>query len=408
MPTRPVIGAVALGALLVFVSGVTVGALVAADGTGDDEGSGSAPDGTTATAEGLRAEPAPPVSIAPAPPMEVVPQGDPERGSRPGSPLDDLPAGVTVLTDFGQRPDWSPDGREIAFLDNSPLGEVWIVEAATGATRSLTDRFEHRGFSRAAFLSNGDLLLCGPTSGPAPTSERPEAGRFTGVLSVLRAPFDEPPQPLGIPCWEGIATARTSMRIAWNRSDIDYTDSDLVDRVVNGITEVWTGEIRDVDGRATVVNAHKVLDRDAFGSLAVFEVQAFRPPDEYELLLTAYAYQGGEVIGLDLDTGVVRNYSNSSAYEEAEGVAPGGDAIYVERDTAYEGVDPGALDIWRLGLPDSSDPTWERVTFLNRYAPYYASNPSVAPDGRTLAFQLSIDGEVEGQGEGILLLDLTR
>ena len=234
------------------------------------------------------------------------------------------------------------------FLDNSPLGDVWTVEAATGATRNLTDRFEHRGFSRAAYLSNGDLLLCGPTSGPEPTSERPEAGRFTGVLSVLRAPFDEPPQPLGIPCWEGIATARASMRIAWNRSDIDYTDSDLVDRVVNGITEVWTGEIRDIDGRATVVNAHKVLDRDAFGSLAVFEVQSFRPPDENELLLTAYAYQGGEVIGLDLDTGVVRNYSNSSAYEEAEGVAPDGDAIYVERDIAYEGVDPGALDVWRL------------------------------------------------------------
>jgi hypothetical protein len=201
------------------------------------------------------------------------------------------------------------------------------------------------------------------------------------------------------------------MRIAWNRSDIDYTDSDLVDlvdRVLNGITEVWTGEIRDIDGRATVVDAHKVLDRDAFGSLAVFEVQAFRPPDENELLLTAYAYQGGEVIGLDLDTGVVRNYSNSSAYEEAEGIAPDGDAIYVERDIAYEGVDPGALDVWRLGLRDPSDPSWERVTFFNRYAPYYASNPSVAPDGQTLAFQLSINGDVEGQGEGILLLDLTE
>jgi hypothetical protein len=408
MPTRPVIGAVALVALVVFVGGVTVGALVVGDDAGDDEGSGSATDGTTATAESPRAEPAPPVSMAPAPQMEDVPQGDPERGTRQGSPLDDLPEGVTVLTDFGQRPDWSPDGSGIVFLDDSPLGDVWTVDVATGTTRQLTDRFEHRGFSRAAYLSNGDLLLCGPTSGPAPTSERPEAGRFTGVLSVLRTPFDEPPQPLGIPCWEGIATARTSMRIAWNRSDIDYTDSDLVDRVLNGITEVWTGEIRDIDGRATVVDAHKVLDRDAFGSLAVFEVQAFRPPDENELLLTAYAYQGGEVIGLDLDTGVVRNYSNSSAYEEAEGIAPDGDAIYVERDIAYEGVDPGALDVWRLGLRDPSDPSWERVTFFNRYAPYYASNPSVAPDGQTLAFQLSINGDVEGQGEGILLLDLTE
>src|SRR5688500_5534284 len=121
MPTRPVIGAVAVVALVVFVGGVTVGALVVGDDAGDDEGSGSATDGTTATAESPRAEPAPPVSMAPAPPLEDVPRGDPERGSHQGSPLDELPEGVTVLTDFGQRPDWSPDGSAIVFLDDSPL-----------------------------------------------------------------------------------------------------------------------------------------------------------------------------------------------------------------------------------------------------------------------------------------------
>jgi Tol biopolymer transport system component len=153
------------------------------------------------------------------------------------------------------------------------------------------------------------------------------------------------------------------------------------------------------------VDARKVLDRDAFGSLAVFEVQSFRPQDEQELILTAYAYQGGEVLGLDLASGALRNYSNSSAYEEAEGVDATGNAVYVERDLAYEGIEPGALDIWRLALDDGS---WERVTFFNRYAPYYASNPAVSPDGRRLAFQLSIDGETEGQGDGILVLDLGR
>jgi hypothetical protein len=336
--------------------------------------------------------------------MEEVPRGDPERGTRDGSPLDDLPPGVAALTDVGQRPDWSPDGERIVYLDDSPLGEVWSVDVATGERRSLTEGFEHRGFSRATHLANGDLLLCGPTSGPEPTADRPEAGRFTGVMSVLRAPFEDPPEPLGIPCWEGIAAARDSMRIAWNRSDIDYTDADLVDRVVNGITEVWTGEVRDVDGRATVVHPRKVLDREALGALGVFEVQAFRPPDEDELLLTAYGYQGGEVLGLGLDDGVVRNHSNSSAYEEAEGVGRDGDVVYVERDTDYDGLEPGALDIWRLDLEDGS---WERVTYFNRWAPYYASNPSVSPDGRTLAFQLSIDGDVEGQGDGILTLDLT-
>jgi hypothetical protein len=202
---------------------------------------------------------------------------------------------------------------------------------ATGETRNLTADIDHHGFSRAYYLSNGDLLLCGPTSGPEPSADRPEAGRFTGVMSVFRAPFDQPPVPLGMPCWEGMATSRTSLRIAWNRSDIDYTDSDLVDRVVNGITEIWTGELRYDGDRVVVVDARKVLDRDAFGHLAVFEVQGFRPPSDDELILTAYAYQGGEVLGLDLGSGTLRNYSNSSAYEEAEGVDATGDAVYVER-----------------------------------------------------------------------------
>jgi hypothetical protein len=220
-------------------------------------------------------------------------------------------------------------------------------------------------------------------------------------MSVLRAPFDTPPVHLGVSCWEGMATSSSSLRIAWNRSDIDYTDPD-VDRILNGITEIWTGELRYDGELVSIVNARKVLDRDAFGSFAVFEVQGFRPPDDRELIVTAYAFQAGEVMGLDLESGELRNYSNSTAYEEAEGVAPSGDSVYVERDLEYTGL-PGALDIWRLDLADAG---WTRVTTFNRWAPYYASNPSVSPDGRTLAFQLSIDGETEGQGDGILLMDL--
>jgi hypothetical protein len=385
-------------AVLLFGAGVGVGLVVSDDGGGSDD--------TVAPREPPAAPrvSSPTVSFVETP-VEEVPKGDPERGSRQGSPLDDLPANVKALTDFGQRPDWSPDGRSIVFLDGSPLGDVWTVDVTSGKTTNHTKDRAGRKFSRAYYLSNGDLLLCGPTSGPNPSADRPEAGRFTGVMSVLRAPFDDAPEPLGVPCWEGMATAATSMRIAWNRSDIDYTDSDLVDRVLNGITEVWTGEIRDVDGRAIVVHARKVLDRESFGRLAVFEVQDFRPTDERELILTAYAFHGGEVLGLDLETGKVRNYSNSSAYEEAESVSADGTAVFVERDLAYEGREPGALDIWRRELDTNR---WQRVTHFNRYAPFYASNPAVSTDGRRLAFQLSIDGDTEGQGDGILLMDLER
>jgi Tol biopolymer transport system component len=105
----------------------------------------------------------------------------------------------------------------------------------------------------------------------------------------------------------------------------------------------------------------------------------------------------------DTVNGELRNYSNSTAYEEAEGVDATGNAVYVECDLEYGGLTPGPLNIWRLDLRTH---TWERVTYFNRYAPYYASNPTVAPDGSRLAFQLSIDGDVEGRGDGILVLEL--
>jgi Tol biopolymer transport system component len=136
----------------------------------------------------------------------------------------------------------------------------------------------------------------------------------------------------------------------------------------------------------------------------VLEAQAFRGPKERELLLTAYAHQGGEVIGVDLHDGTATNYSNSPVYEEVEGLAPDGSYALVERDLESTST-PGPLDIWQLRLDGSGEFT--RLTYFNRYrGGYYASNPAVSPDGTTIAFQLSYDGPVEGQGRGILLFDL--
>ncbi|MBW2405010.1 MAG: hypothetical protein JRF42_14680 [Deltaproteobacteria bacterium] len=259
------------------------------------------------------------------------PPGDPDRGTLDGSPLDDLPTHISVLTDFGSRPDWSPDGERLIFIDGAPLGDVLELNVATGETRNLTDSFEHMGFTRAYYLPTGDVLLCGPTSGPRPTDALPEAGRFTGVMSVLLAPFENAPQPLGMPCWEGMATSDVSPRIAWNRSDIDYTDPDLLSRVRDGISEIWTGELHYEDEHVLLENVELVIDRTAVLPIAVLEVQDFRAGTD-ELIFTAYAYAGGEVMGVDLSTGLVTNYSQSPLYEEVEGIAPNGAWVLVERD----------------------------------------------------------------------------
>jgi MYXO-CTERM domain-containing protein len=345
----------------------------------------------------------PVLALLPAPVMGQI-IGDPDRGTLDGSPLDDLPPHIRVLTDFGSRPDWSPDGERIVFIDDVPFGDVFELDVATGETRNLTGGFEHRGFTRAHHLSTGDLLLCGPTSGPAPSEDRPEAGRFTGAMSVLRAPFDGTPQPLGISCWEGLATSDVSGRIAWNRSDIDYTAPDLLDRVRYGISEIWTGEL-NIDGdRVSLVNVELVIDRTAVSPVAVLEVQDFRPGTQ-ELIFTAYAYAGGEVMSVDLSTSRVTNHSQSPVYEESEGVAPNGAWVLVERDLD-SAFFPGPLDIWLLPLDGTQ--AWDRLTHFNRYrGGWYASNPAVSPDGTRFAFQLSFDGEVEGEGLGILLFDIT-
>jgi hypothetical protein len=334
-------------------------------------------------------------------------QVDPEKGTRDGSPLDDLPPHIELIADSGLRPDWSPSGKQLVLMEGAPLGEVAILDVKSGRKRIVTDHFEHRGFSRAYFLDNGDLLLCGPTSGPEPSDAHPEAGRFSGVMSVLRRPFTKRPQYLGASCWEGMATSDRSMRIAWNRSDIDYTDEDLADRVVNGISEIWTGVVRYRNGRAYLSDVERAVERQAVSPIAVLEAQGFRGRGDREVIFTAYAHQGGEVMGVPRAGGErrrVTNYSDSPVYEEVEGIAPNGRYALVERDLESM-AEPGPLDIWRLPLDGKG--ALERLTYFNRYrGGYYASNPTVSPDGETIAFQLSYDGPVEGEGRGILLFDL--
>jgi len=203
-----------------------------------------------------------------------------------------------------------------------------------------------------------------------------------------------------------VVASRASMRIAWNRSDIDYTAPNLVDRVVYGVSEIWTGELRFLRGQAIVTGVARAVDRTAVSPIAVLEGQGFRPRAEREMIFTAYAHQGGEVMGIDLASGQVRNYSNSPLYEEAEGVSPDGRTVLVERDLESTAI-PGPLDIWELSLDGSS--TFRRLTYFNRYrGGYYASNPTWSADGRSFAFQLSLDGDTEGEGAGLLIFDLDR
>jgi Tol biopolymer transport system component len=122
------------------------------------------------------------------------------------------------------------------------------------------------------------------------------------------------------------------------------------------------------------------------------------------LTFSAYGYQGTEVMGLDLQTGKVTNYSNApNQYDEPEGIFPDGKYTLVECDkhilkgSQYD-------DIYKLALDGSGNT--ERITHFNDYPGYKASNPVVSDDGRYIAFQFARVGDPAGVGRGLLVLDL--
>ncbi len=176
---------------------------------------------------------------------------------------------------------------------------------------------------------------------------------------------------------------------------------------VFGRSEIWTGEVALDRESPQLVNRRKVLDRSHFNYFAFLETQDFRPPDERELIFTAYAYGGGEVMGVDLETGRLRNYSQNWSYDEAEGVFPDGGHVAVEREPRTYTLTPrGHIDIWRNTLDETASSV--RLTHFSDYAGFGANNPVVRPDGKVMAFQLRmVDGQ-HGNGHGIFLYDLER
>jgi hypothetical protein len=316
----------------------------------------------------------------------------PARGA--GSPADDLPPHIVRLTESGLRPDWSPDGTRLLFLD-AVVGDVFEIELDSGRVRPLTKHYPHSGYSRARYLANGDLLLCGPRP---PATRNKEGGRWHADLWLLSARLDRPALPLGEPCFEGPAVSRHGLRIAWTRSDYP-------DRLLFARSEIWSGEIVLDGASARLVNRRKLLDRSDFHYLAFLETQDFRPPHERELIFTAYAYRGGEAMGVDLETGEIRNYSQNWSYDEAEGVFPDGRYLAVEREPGTYTLRPrGRIDIWRNALDEAVESV--RLTHFSDYPGFGASNPVVSPDGKLMAFQLCRVGGPHGNDHGIFLYDL--
>ncbi len=303
------------------------------------------------------------------------------------SPLDELPPYIRQVTHFGQRADWSHDGKRILFLERT-FGDVFEVAVDTGAIHPMTHHYHHEGYTRALYLANGDILLSGAREFDAknPWASRSEKN---AELWVLKKDLSGPPVPLGEKCMEGPAVSRKNMRIAWTQKK-----------------QFYLADVVYVDGVAQLANKKQIKRLTPFKT--GYESQNLRPPDEKELIFSAYGYQGTEVAGVDLETGKVVNYSNAPGqYDEPEGIFPDGKHTLVEGNRHLPKAErrgSGRIDIYKLALDGSGK--LERITHFASYPDYKSSNPVVSDDGKYMAFQCARRGAKAGVGIGILVFDL--
>ena len=318
------------------------------------------------------------------------------------SPIDDLPPHITRITHFGQRADFSHDGKRILFLERT-YGDAFEVDLATGVITPKTHHYYHEGYTRALYLSNGDILLSGSKTYDA---ANPHVSRgATAELWVLDKSGTKPPVALGEFCSEGPAVSRKNLRIAWVADHENYPDS-----IPEDVSLMFVADIRYDSGTPKIAGKRKILDTRDLDFECELETQNFRPPHEKEVIFSAYQYQGGEVMGVNIDTGkITHNYSQGvDSYEEPEGIFPDGQFTTVERvpsqREAFEG-NP-ALDIWKLSLDGSV--RWEQLTFFSRYPTYRGTNPVISDDGRFMAFQMARSTDEAGVGYGIFIYDFEK
>ncbi len=307
------------------------------------------------------------------------------RDNENRSPLDELPAHIKHITHFGQRADFSHDGKCILFVEKT-FGDVYEVELETKTIRAMTHHYYHEGYTRALYLINGDILLSGARQFDA-TNPMPSRSEKNAELWILKKDISAAPVPLGEKCSEGPAVSRRHMRIVWTQGGAFY----MAKIVYN-------------NGKPELANKKKILDKRDLSFETGLETQNLRPPDEKELIFSAYGYQGTEVMGLDIETGKVVNYSRApNQYDEPEGIFPDGKHTLVECDKHNtRGIQYN--DIYKLSL-DGSGQT-QRLTFFADYPGYKSTNPVVSDDGRYIAFQVAKRGDMAGVGRGILMFDL--
>ena len=321
---------------------------------------------------------------------------------RDANPLDELPPYIRKINAWGQRADFSHDGKRVLFIEKT-YGDAFEIDLATGNLTPLTHHYYHGGYTRALYLANGDILLSGCTEFDA---DNPHVNRYDKAeLWVLDKSLTKPPVRLGAHCFEGPAVSRKNLRIAWTTEYRQYPDT-----YADGELRVHVGDIVYENGTPKLVNRRLVLSNisnEFFEKPMSIETQNFLAPDENHITMSIYG--AGTVSVVDLETGDIKRVSAiPNHHNEPEGIYPDGKHTLVESSRQFAGERlrnaVQYIDIWKLSLDGQE--RWERITHFTDYKGYKSSNPVVSDDGRYIAFQMARLGDPAGVGRGLFILDI--
>lgn len=317
------------------------------------------------------------------------------------NPLDNPPPFHQKLLDYGERPYWSPDGKKIAFVETN-YGDVCEMDVETREIKKLTHNLgDHHSFLRVLYLSNGDYLLIGPKE----FKDRYTSRHVESELWVMDKEAKHPPAPLGRRIFEGAGVSTITPKITYAVSC--HTDPSL------GGTDYYQCHVTDIvydgDG-APHLGADRVIYRTQNGRRP--EPQDFRHGDTEIVMAEYYNWPEKQpdnwktvVKGVDIATGKVTTFINEPlVHNECEGIFPDGEHICLESSVDAYVPYQLVVDLWKLKLDGSGQRV--RMTRMCDHRPWKATNSNVSPDGRWLAFMVSVVGDEAGFGRGLGLLDL--
>jgi len=314
---------------------------------------------------------------------------------RNDSPLDSLPSTVEILTHFGERADFSPDNRRVAFMAKS-FGDAFVVDLETRVIRCLTCSLPGAAFLRVMHLPSSDYLLIGPKRFEDVSRSRSHDNE---LWLLGRSPGSRPVK-VGRRMSEGAAVSKRSTKIAFS---VGHAQDPAVPE---GETRLVVADL-DVSAGTPALRGERVV-LTSRGPACVLEAQDFFD-DDRKLTYSCYEPEGrASAWTLDLATGArVQQSAAIGFYNEAEGIFPDGRHTCVESDHQSRAFgDPASfrnIDIWKLRL-DGTGREFTRLTTFNDHEGWKASNPVVSTDGRFMAFQAARTEDEAGIGYGILLL----